>query len=135
MFVPAGPSHRCPHCRRAPLLQSNWLTRTVLFNNRFLYDRRALTLARQLSGIRRLRWAPLLRSLPACVLSAPPAVCRPSATQPHPPAHPPTVPSHPLLPFRSSLIEDGTGKSLTKNMKSRVWPYDMVDGISLNCGP
>lgn len=35
--------------------------------------------------------------------------------------------------YDSSLIEDGTGKSLSKGMASRLWPWDMMYGIPVNC--
>lgn len=34
----------------------------------------------------------------------------------------------------STLIEEGSGKSLTRGMGSRVWPWDMTNGIPIACG-
>ncbi|EFN52368.1 hypothetical protein CHLNCDRAFT_138797 [Chlorella variabilis] len=36
--------------------------------------------------------------------------------------------------YDSSLIEDGTGRSITWGMDGRVWPWDMENGIPINCG-
>lgn len=33
----------------------------------------------------------------------------------------------------SSIIEDGTGQSMSKDMTQRLWPFDMVDGVPINC--
>lgn len=37
------------------------------------------------------------------------------------------------VPCRSTLIEEGTGKSLTRGMGSRVWPFTMDKGVPINC--
>lgn len=34
---------------------------------------------------------------------------------------------------RSSLIEEGTGSSVSRGMAARLWPWDMAHGIPVNC--
>lgn len=41
--------------------------------------------------------------------------------------------THRLYPFRSSLIEEGTGNSLSGGMAARVWPFQADEGIPINC--
>lgn len=35
--------------------------------------------------------------------------------------------------YESSIIEEGTGNSVSGGMDSRVWPFDMGEGVPLNC--
>lgn len=41
----------------------------------------------------------------------------------------------PPFPHRcSTLIEEGTGNSITRGMDERVFPFTLDDGVPINCG-
>lgn len=40
----------------------------------------------------------------------------------------------PSLVCCSSLVEEVTGASLSRGVDQRVWPFDMADGVKMNCG-
>lgn len=127
---------------RAPFLETDETVRKVLGDNGFLYDRCAVpfSAADVLSrpschAAQRVVGATLNRQAPRILHSSPP----PSISE-HMACHSPlrvcpAVPhsSRHAPPYRSTLIEETTGASVSTGLADRVWPFDLADGSPINC--